>query len=459
MANLISYNPATGKTVGETAVSSVSDVKHAVDKAKKAFPAWRETPIGERVRYVRKFRESLAEHQEELAKVITTEMGKPTAEAMAEISDELVFIDWYMDNADRILGERTVGEDEHTVYKTVNEPYGVCASIAPWNFPIIMASTGITAQLLAGNTVVFKPSEYTTLSQKKFVDLFNQAGLPEGVLQCVIGDRGVGKMLVDCDIDLVWFTGSTKVGKELYKICAEKFIPCLLELGGSSPGIVFADCDLAKTVETVYQARFYNCGQVCNALKRLLVETPIFEKFTAALVERVKKAHIGNPATGADLGPLVSKKQLELLVEQVAEAKSGGATIHTGGERPAGSEYAAGNYYQPTIITGVTPQMRICTEEVFGPVLPVIPFDTEKQAIDMANDTQYGLSGLVFTADSQKARRVTRLIQAGGISVNMDLHYTPFGPMGGYKNSGIGREYGVEGFKELTQLKYICIAK
>jgi succinate-semialdehyde dehydrogenase / glutarate-semialdehyde dehydrogenase len=459
MDNIITTNPATGERIGETPTATAQEVQTAVAVAKQAFSPWRDLSINERAAYAGKLVTILKKNTETLAALITREMGKPLSESKDEITWEIEFIEWYIDNAQRLLGEKTISEDDHAIYKTVYEPYGVCASIAPWNFPITMASTGITAQLIAGNTVVFKPSEYTTLSQKMFVDLYQQTGLPSGVLQCLPGDSTVGKMLVESDIDMLWFTGSTKVGQELYKKCAEKFIPCLLELGGSSPGIVFADCDFEKTVETVFQARFYNCGQVCNALKRLYVETPLYEKFTAALVERVKKAKIGNPQAGAEMGPLVSKKQMELLVTQVDDAKNKGATIHTGGNRLEGKEFAKGNFYQPTVITGATPDMQVYAEEVFGPVLPITPFDTEEQAIQMANDTQYGLSALIFTGDSQKANRVARQVQAGGVSVNMDLSYKPFAPMGGFKKSGIGREYGEEGFKELAQLKYICIAK
>jgi succinate-semialdehyde dehydrogenase/glutarate-semialdehyde dehydrogenase len=292
-----------------------------------------------------------------------------------------------------------------------------------------------------------------------FVDLFNETGLPVGVLQYVVGAGDVGKMLVDSDIDLLWFTGSTAVGQELYKKCAGKFIKCLLELGGSSPAVVFADCDFEKAVETVYMARFFNCGQVCSAVKRLFVEKQIYDKFTAGLVEKIKKVKVGNPMDNTDIGPLVSKKQLEILSDQVEDARRKGARVETGGKKPEGKQLENGNYYLPTILTGVTKAMRVYREEVFGPVLPVIAFSSEKEAVDLANDTPYGLTAEIFTADPQKAARVASQIQAGGISVNMDVAYSPYCPIGGYKKSGIGREYGDEGFKELAQLKYICEAK
>jgi acyl-CoA reductase-like NAD-dependent aldehyde dehydrogenase len=322
-----------------------------------------------------------------------------------------------------------------------------------------MASTGITAQLLAGNTVIFKPSEYTTLTQKLFVDLFNKAGLPEGVLQCVVGGGDVGAALIDSDIDLVWFTGSTAVGQQIYKKCAEKFIKPLLELGGSSPALVFADCDLQKAVDTLYTARFFNCGQVCSAVKRVFVEKSIFEKFVVAMTAKLQTVSVGNPMGDVQIGPLVSEKQLNTLVSQVEDAKKLGATVEIGGDKPVGKEFEKGNYYLPTILTNVNPDMRVIKEEVFGPVMPIVPFDDEAQAIRQANHTPYGLTAEIFTSDMEKANRVASQIQAGGVSINMDVSYNPDSPIGGYKKSGLGREYGLEGFRELAQLKYISSAK
>lgn len=445
-----SINPANNEVIGETPVTTKEELKIIVAKARAALPAWKALSIQSRAEFVKKLIPLIEKNFEKIAAQITCEMGKTIQESHEEVESELGFIRWYTEHADEALGERIIREDEKTLYKTVYEPWGVCASIAPWNFPLGMASTGITAQILAGNTVIFKPSEYTTLSQKLFIDLFHQTGLPDGVLQCVVGAGDVGAALIDSDIDLVWFTGSTKVGQEIYKKCAEKFIKPLLELGGSSPAVVFADCDFNKTIETVYDGRFYNCGQTCNAIKRLFVEKSLFGKFVEALSERAQKT---------ELAPIVSKKQLEMLISQVEEARSTGAVVVTGGKKPDGEAYAKGNYYLPTLLTNVTPKMRVFTEEVFGPVLSIIPFENEAQAIQMANHTPYGLTAEIFTEDAKKASRVASNMLAGGIAINMDFAYVPDCPIGGYKKSGLGREYGLEGFRELAQLKYICVAK
>ncbi|MFC1647009.1 aldehyde dehydrogenase family protein [Patescibacteria group bacterium] len=459
MDKLISYSPTNGKKVGETIVSTQKDVEKAVSKAKTAFQLWKNITFSERTAYAKELVKLLKTKKEEIAKLTTFEMGKPIQEARDDITYELDFINWYASNIEEILREKVVHVDENAVYKTIYEPYGVCASIAPWNFPITMASTGIVAQVLAGNTVVFKPSEHSTLSQKMFVDLFNQAGLPDGVLQCVMGDSSVGKKLIDSDIDLVWFTGSTAVGQEIYKKCADKLIRCLLELGGSSPGIVLADCDFEKTMDAIYFGRFFNNGQVCTAVKRLFVEKPIFEKAVKWLVEKVKTVKVGDPTGEVDFGPLVSQKQLDTLISQVEDARNKGANIIVGGDKPNGKDYEKGNYYLPTVVTGVTKDMRIYKEEVFGPVLPVMSFSSEKEVVELANDTPYGLSAEIYTGDNKKARRVADKIEAGGISINMNIAFLPQCPIGGYKKSGIGREYGEEGIKELAQLKYISVAK
>ncbi len=454
---LISYNPSNGSIIGKTVCSTPEDVRTSVNKSKRAWSSWKKTPFAKRASYCKKLIELLKSNKNKIARLTSLEMGKPFTEALGDIDWELDFISYYAENAEKILGEKMIRKDKRAVYKTLYEPWGVVASIAPWNFPVSMASTGITAPLMAGNTVIFKPSEYTTLTQKLFVDLFNQTGLPEGVLQCVVGDGSVGKMLIDSDVNYVWFTGSTAVGQEIYKKCADKLIRCTLELGGSSPGIVFADCPLETTIETVYTARFYNCGQVCSAIKRLFVEKPVMDSVVDKLVQKVQSAVIGDPLDSkTTIGPLVSKKQLDILVSQIEDARKKGAKIIIGGTKPDDKKLTGGNYFLPTIITNVTENMRVFKEEVFGPVLPVMSFSSEKEAVRLANDTEYGLTAEIFTSDVKKGRRIAGDLDAGGISVNGDVIYSPHCPIGGFKKSGIGREYGEEGFKEFGQLKYIC---
>lgn len=440
MAKLISYNPANGSIVGKTEISTKADIDKAFSQAKKVFPAWKNTPIFKRTVYFVKFKKLLLDHKQELAELTTHEMGKPIRQALDDIDWEISYIDWYIDNAEVALKEKIIKETRENIYKIIYEPWGVCISIAPWNFPISMASSGISQQVLAGNCVIFKPSEYTTLTQKRFVELLQETGIPEGVVQGIYGDGKVGKMLVDCDIDLVWFTGSTAVGQEIYAKAGQKFIKGVMELGGSSPAIVFADCDLKKTLDKLYWARFLNCGQVCSAVKRLFVEKPIFDKFVTALKNKVSKTKIGDPLTDVDFGPLVSKEQLDLLIAQVEDAIKKGVRVILGGEQPQGKEFNQGNFYLPTILTNVTKDMKVYTEEVFGPVLPIMPFITEAEAIQLANDTPYGLSAEVYTTDLKKANRVAGKLDTGMVGINTDSFYVPFCPTGGYKKSGMGRE-------------------
>ncbi len=459
MKTLVSLNPATGEIVGQTPVSTSSDVAKTVAAAEKAFSGWRDTPIAKRIDYIRAFRTFLSGHKEELARLTTLEMGKPIAQAREDVDWELGFIDWYIDNAEKALADVVLKETDKAVYKVIYEPWGVCASIAPWNFPVSMASSGIIQQILAGNTVVFKPTELATLTQKRFVELLWKAGIPKGVVGLVIGDGEVGRQLIDSDIDLVWFTGSTTVGQEIYAKCGKKFIKGIMELGGSSPAIVFADCDLEPTLDTLYSARFFNCGQVCSAVKRLFVEKSIYRQVVDGLVNRVSTKKVGNPMENVDLGPLVSREQLKTLLLQVEDALKKGAKVETGGKRITQGELKNGNYFAPTVLTNITDDMRVMTEEVFGPVLPIIPFETETEAVVMANNTVYGLTAEVFTNDAARADRIARQLTAGVVGVNTDSFYEPFCPIGGYKKSGMGREYGVEGFRELTQIKYVCVAK
>lgn len=323
-----------------------------------------------------------------------------------------------------------------------------------------MANSGITPAILAGNTVVFKPSEHTTLTQKKFAEILQDTGLPEGVLNIVVGGAKAGRTLIDAPIDLVWFTGSTKAGQEIFEKCGEKFVKALLELGGSSAGIVFEDADLKKTVGSIFWARFSNCGQVCTAIKRLFVQEKIYKEFLTRYIEKIKTTvMMGNPMTDKNLGPLVSKKQLTLLEQQVEDALKKGAKAEIGGKRPKDKELSKGNYFEPTVLTNVNFDMRVMKEEVFGPVLPIMPFENENQVIEMANNTPYGLSNEIYTANIEKAENVAKQLKSGTVAINTDDFFKPEVPFGGMKKSGMGREYGRVGFQEFAQIKTICVKK
>lgn len=456
---LQSTNPHDQSVIGEVEVSSAEDVSRIVKKAKRAFNEWSLRSVEERASFIKTFRQLLVDHKKRIAELITKEMGKPLSQSLGEVEDELVFVDYYLTEGPKILAPEVVLENDNGIFTVTYEPYGVCACIAPWNFPLSMFNSGVLPALIAGNTVVFKPSEHTTFAQKYIGDLLLQTKLPSGVFNYVIGDGSVGKSLVDSEIDLVWFTGSTKVGQEIYSKCADKFIKCLLEMGGSSPAIVFADADVDAVVDILMDARFFNCGQVCSAIKRLFVEQPVFDQVVEKLVDKLKAVEIGDPMQNFDLGPLVSIKQLENLITQVEDAVKKGAKLEIGGQRPVSPELAKGNYYEPTVLTNASLDMQVMAGETFGPVLPVMPFNTEDEAVALANQTPYGLTAEVYTGDKNKALRVARGLQAGTVAINTDSFFYPECPFGGYKMSGLGREYGHLGLQEFCQVKTLAVAK
>ncbi len=457
---LKSINPHDQSVVGELKISTQQDVKRAVKKAKKAFGPWQALSVAERVEYIKRFRTKVAKNKEKIAKLTTLEMGKPLQQSLDDVSWELEFLDYYIKKGPEYLADETVYKKGKEHFRVSYEPYGVCACIAPWNFPLSMANSGVIPALIAGNTVILKPSEYTSLSQKIIIDLLQKSRIPDGVANLLIGGGEVGKMLIDEPIDLAWFTGSTKVGQEIYRKCGKKFIKALLEMGGSSPGIIFADANLDLTMDNLYWARFLNCGQVCTAIKRLFVEMPVYRKVVNLFVDKLKTVKVGNPMDKkTDIGPLVSQKQLKLLKEQVADAISKGAKVEIGGKQPEGKEFEKGNYFEPTVLTDITTDMRVFTEETFGPVLPIIPFKTEEEAIRLANRTEYGLSAEIYTTDLEKGERVAKQIEAGTVAINTDDFFKPECPFGGYKKSGMGREYGEIGMKEFSQVKLIAVVR
>lgn len=457
---LKSINPHDQSVVGELRVSTQQDVKRVGKMAQKALKSWRNLSVTKRAEYIKKFRKRVAKNKKKIARLTTLEMGKPIQQSVDDVNGELLFLDYYIKNGPKFLADETVYKKGKEHFRVTHEPYGVCACIAPWNFPLSMANSGVIPALIAGNTIILKPSEYTSLTQKMVIDLLNEAGIPDGVANLLIGDGKVGSMLIDEDIDLAWFTGSTKVGQEIYEKCGKKFIKASLEMGGSSPGIIFADADLDLTMDNLYWARFLNCGQVCTAIKRLFVEKPVYQKVIRLFVDKLKTVKVGNPMDkNTDIGPLVSQKQLKVLKEQVADAISKGAKVEIGGKQPEARELKNGNYFEPTILTNVKLNMRVLTEEVFGPVLPIVPFKTEKEAIELANRTEYGLSAEVYTTDLEKGERVAKQIQAGTVTINTDNFFKPECPFGGYKKSGMGREYGEIGMKEFSQVKLIATVR
>jgi len=452
-----SINPANYELLGEVPSSSVDDAKKRVVKAKKFAPIWMKTDISSRLSAVRDFRGKLVACKEELIELQTREVGKPIGESAFEFDDSLAYLDWYIENAEKLLAPKITYEDADSVHTLYHEPIGTVAAIIPWNFPICNWIWAIIPNILAGNTIVLKHSEECPLTSKLIDQIVKRSEIPEGVVEHLYGDGTIGEHLARQNPDLIWFTGSTGVGKRLYRIAADSFKKIFLELGGSAPGIVFPDVDLNAVADTIYTGRFYNCGQVCDGLKRLIVHESIAEELCGKLKEVISGKIVGDPLNEVtDLGPLVAERQQKRIVDQLMNATAQGAVILAGGGIP--KEFP-GAFFEPTLVTNVTSSMRIWQEETFGPLLPVVTFSSDEEAVALANDTRYGLGAYVFSCDTDRARAVASNLASGMVGVN-DVGYSiPHNPFGGYKESGIGREHGPYGLYEICQTKIVSINK
>lgn len=458
MAKLISTNPAKNyEVVGDVEISTDKEIAEKVADANKAKTVWKEMDVKKRIELLKPIYQEFKTRENEIAILETKETGLALTESKSNVSGHLDKIKWFLDNAESALSDEITHEDSESIHKIVYEPIGVAAVITPWNHPFGMFVWGAFPNLLAGNTVVFKISEECPLVGKLIEKVMLAHKLPKGVFSEIYGAGDIGWKLVNEKIDLIWFTGSTKVGQQLYKLAGEKFIKAILELGGSNPCIVFEDVDINKIVSKIYTKRFKLCGQTCDALKRLIVHHSIFDEVVEKLKKEIKVKKVGNPENlKTDMGSLVAKRQLTLIEAQVKDAIDKGAKIVVGGCSP---ENVSGAFYLPTLLTNVTKDMCVWNEEVFGPVLSVISFKTEEEAVTLANDTIYGLGSIVFTKNIKRAKRVASKIQAGTVEINNALHWLACNPFGGYKKSGMGREYGVVGFRELCQLKVISMDK
>lgn len=458
MAKLISTNPADNyKALGEVEISTEKEIQDKVALANKVKTAWKDIGIKKRIELLKPICAEFKQRSNEITELISKEIGKPIAECLDGVNGYVEEFEWFMKNAESALKDEITHEDNNSIHKIVYEPFGTAVVITPWNFPFGMAIWGIIPNLIVGNTVVFKISEECPLTGKLIEEVMNNHDLPKSVFSEVYGGGDVGEKLLKSDINFIWFTGSTKVGQFLYKIAAEKFIKVILEMGGSNPCVVFEDADVLNVVETIYDGRFYNCGQVCDAIKRLIVHESIFDEVVSELKKFVENKKVGNPLDNkTDIGSLVAERQLKLLQEQLKDALDKGAKIITGGKIP---ENLKGAFYEPTILTDITKNMRVWNEEVFGPILPVIKFKIEKEAIELANDTIYGLGSRVISKDIERAKRVASKIDAGTVEINQGSRWLSCNPFGGYKKSGIGREHGIVGFRELCQLKVISMNK
>lgn len=451
-----SYNPSNNELLGEVEETSVNEIENIYKKSKETSKIWGYLTLKERISYIQKLYNVIKSKKQEFAELITNEVGMPISESLYDVDSGLEHIEWYMNNAQKIIGEKITYEDEKEIDKIIFEPKGVVAVIIAWNFPFSSFVWQAVTNLLVGNTVIIKHSELVPLCSKFIYDMVNSV-LPENVYNVVYGDGEIGKKIVEQDIDLICFTGSTKTGQSLYKLAGEKFIGAVLECGGSAPGIVFEDADIDNVIEAMYINKFANSGQICDGQKRLIVHKSKMEEVCNKFKEYIENKHIGNPLDEkTEIGPIVSIEQLEKLEEQVKDAIEKGAKVICGGKR---LEDNNGNYYLPTILTNITKDMKVYTEEVFGPVIPIIEFDTIEQAIDIANDTLYGLGGYIYTTDRKKFDRVVKELKTGMIAWNNLYYLRPCNPFGGYKKSGLGKNNSEIGLQELCNMKVVTYEK
>jgi succinate-semialdehyde dehydrogenase/glutarate-semialdehyde dehydrogenase len=456
---IISINPATRQEMGRFPVASTADVNAAVERARLGAPAWAALSYRNRSRYILKIRRELYNRKDEIIDTISRETGKPQFEALAnEVFPIADLMSHYAASAERILGDErfTLAVFRNKRSMIAYEPLGVVGIISPWNFPFSIPMGEIVMALMAGNTVVFKPSEYTPVVGDLIKQLFASSGFPDGVLEVVQGDGSTGEALVESAVDKIFFTGSVGTGKKIAESAAKRLLPVVLELGGKDPMIVCEDAPFERTVKGAVWGAFMNCGQVCASVERLYVVEPIAEKLIAAIVEEVKKLRLGAPALdcSTDVGPLANENQLSIVTEHVADAVAKGARVLAGGRR---RQDLGGYFFEPTVLVDVDPTMKVMTEETFGPVLPIKVVKDEEEAIREANNTRYGLLASIWTSNNEKGRRMARRIEAGSVIIN-DAVYTHGAsetPWFGVKESGLGVTHGRAGLLEFVRMKHV----
>ncbi|GAC1409551.1 MAG: aldehyde dehydrogenase family protein [Candidatus Velthaea sp.] len=455
------YDPGTGERIGRVAEGTLADAARAIAAARAAFDRgpWPKTSAHDRAKVLFRVADLIEANATELARLETLNAGKPLRETEADVADAANCFRYYAGLATKPHGE-TFDVPGPSQTFTVREPIGVCGQIIPWNYPLLMAAWKLAPALAAGNVSILKPAELTPLTALRLAELFEAAGLPHGALSVVPGAGPiVGNAIAEShDVDKVAFTGGTATGRKIMTAATGNLKKVTLELGGKSPNVVFADADFETAVDYALLAIYAGCGQVCSAGSRLILDSAIYDRFVARLTERAQTIVVGNgfdPST--EMGPIVSPHHLANVERYIALGKEEGARLLCGGSRPAGDGLRGGNYLLPTIFSDTTPQMRIVREEIFGPVLVVQRFTTEEEAIDLANDTPYGLAGAVFTTDAARAHRVVRALRAGITWINTYHPTYNEAPWGGYKQSGIGRELGTYGFDEYTEVKQINV--
>ena len=449
-------NPANGEHIGVVPMCGTAETLRAIAAADVAQRQWRDVPAKDRSAILHRLNDLMLQHQDDLALILTTEQGKPLAEARGEIVYAASFIEWFADEARRVYGDTIPATTGDKRILAIKQPVGVTAAITPWNFPTAMLTRKAGPALAAGCSMVVKPATQTPYSALAFAELAARAGVPKGLLSVLTGsakDIG-GAMTASPVVRKLTFTGSTEVGRTLMRQCADTIKKLSLELGGNAPFIVFDDADLDAAVDGAMISKYRNTGQTCVCANRLYVQRGVLQAFTDKLVARVKALKVGSGVDdGVTQGPLIDAKAVAKIEEHIADARSKGAEVVTGGRRHA----LGGLFFEPTVLTGVTADMLVAREETFGPLAPIFVFDTEAEVLERANDTEFGLAAYFYSRDVGRVMRVAERLESGMVGVNTGLISTAEAPFGGVKQSGLGREGSRYGLDEFLEIKYVCL--
>jgi succinate-semialdehyde dehydrogenase/glutarate-semialdehyde dehydrogenase len=455
-ATLSVRNPATRETLGSIANMGAGETRRAIDAAAKALPSWAARTAKDRAVILRRWFDLMLANQDDLAILMTAEQGKPLAESKGEITYAASFIEWFAEEGKRLYGDIIPGHQPDKRIMVLRQPVGVVAAITPWNFPSAMITRKAGPALAAGCTMVLKPATLTPYSALALAELAARAGIPAGVFNIVTGSAAAigGEMTANPKVRKLTFTGSTDVGKKLMSQCAGTMKKLSLELGGNAPFIVFDDADLDAAVQGALASKYRNTGQTCVCANRLLVQDGVYDAFAGKLKEAVAKLRVGDGLAGVtDQGPLIDANAVAKVEEHIADALAKGASVALGGKR----HELGGTFFEPTILTGVTPAMLVAREETFGPIAPLFRFATEAEAIAMANDTEFGLAAYLYTRDLARSWRVAEAIEYGIVGLNTGIISTEVAPFGGIKESGTGREGSKYGILDYTEMKYVCV--
>ena len=454
-ATLEVNNPATGEVLGTVPLMGANETRRAIEAARDAFVEWGHKPAKERSVLLRRWHDLIMANVEDLGKLMTAEQGKPLTEAKGEVVYAASFIEWFAEEAKRVYGDTIPSPWNDRRLVVIKQPIGVCAAMTPWNFPAAMITRKAGPALASGCTMVAKPASATPFSALALAVLAERAGIPAGVLNVLTGSSKAigGEMTSNPDVRKVTFTGSTEVGRLLMKQSADTIKKLSLELGGNAPFIVFDDADLDAAVEGAIISKYRNAGQTCVCANRLYVQAGVYDVFAQKLVAAVKKLKVGNGfESGVLQGPLIDQAAVEKVEEHIQDAVSQGARVLLGGKRhPLGQ-----TFFEPTVLGEVTPKMKVANEETFGPVAPLFRFETDKQAVQMANDTEFGLASYFYSRDIGRIWRAAEGLECGMVGINTGLISNEVAPFGGVKQSGLGREGSHYGIEEFVEIKYLC---